>query len=154
MTVVSVQSAVADETIFTVDLRACSAIKKIAERVSCYDELAEIQASKSEPTLNANAATTLENNSNLETNQFGLEKKEIKSQSSEELIARVVESKEISPNKRLITLANGQVWRQMLAENFLIRPNDSVRIYKKSSKRYFRLSVEGRSKFIQVQRVK
>lgn len=149
---VSFQAAAASSTLFAVDLSPCASIKKDSRRIACYDELAEMQASKSAGALNT--VNTVEKNNDLEAEEFGIEKTKTKAESTQELIGRVVKIKEISPNKRLISLANGQIWRQMGAENFFIRNNDSVRIYKRSSRKYFRLSVEGRSKFIQVKRVK
>ena len=71
-----------------------------------------------------------------------------------ELHSTIKKLKEIRPFCYLITLENGQVWRQMVAEEYRLRVGHNVRIYPaRWSKKAFRLSAEGLKGSIQVERV-
>ena len=70
------------------------------------------------------------------------------------LIAKVVELRETVPNAYLITLDNGQVWRQTQPKyDYSLRPGSDVRIYS-SRWRSFRLTSPQLSGYIQVERVR
>ena len=71
-----------------------------------------------------------------------------------ELHSTVSELKEYVPNRYLITLENGQVWRQMVGGKYELRVGHNVRIYPSRWGKSFRLSVEGFKGFIQVERVR
>jgi hypothetical protein len=72
-----------------------------------------------------------------------------------ELHSTIKELKEIRPYSYLITLENGQIWRQMVAERYRLRVGHNVRIYPtRWSKKSFRLSAEGLKGSIQVERVR
>ena len=71
-----------------------------------------------------------------------------------ELHSTISELKEYVPNRYLITLENGQVWRQMVGEKYELRVGHNVRIYPSRWGKSFRLSVEGFKGFIQVERVR
>ncbi|MBN1832411.1 MAG: hypothetical protein JW896_09895 [Deltaproteobacteria bacterium] len=70
-----------------------------------------------------------------------------------ELHSTIKGLKEIRPFCYLITLENGQIWRQMVAERYRLKVGHNVRIYPtRWSKKDFRLSAEGLKGTIQVQR--
>ena len=52
-----------------------------------------------------------------------------------------------------LTLSSGQVWRQMIDGQFLLRAGDKVHIAPNPWGNSFRLTVEGRAGFIQVQKL-
>ena len=67
--------------------------------------------------------------------------------------ARVAELRETVPNAYLITLDNGQVWRQTVPKASALRPGDEVRVYY-SKWRTYRLTNAQLRSFIQVERVR
>jgi len=62
--------------------------------------------------------------------------------------------REYIPGRYLITLENGQVWRQMVAKRYRLRVGHNVRIYPSRWGKSFRLSAEELKGFIQVERVR
>jgi hypothetical protein len=73
-----------------------------------------------------------------------------------ELHSTISKLKETRPGRYLITLENGQVWRQMVAEErYRLRVGHNVRIYPtRWAKKSFRLSAEVLKGSIQVERVR
>jgi hypothetical protein len=70
-----------------------------------------------------------------------------------DIFATVAELRETVPNSYLITLNNGQVWRQTQPDYYPLRPGSTVRIYY-SRWKSFRLTNEELNGFIQVERVR
>ena len=71
-----------------------------------------------------------------------------------ELHSTISKLREYIPGRYLITLENGQAWRQMVAERYRLRVGHNVRIYPSRWGESFRLSAEGLKGFIQVERVR
>ena len=71
-----------------------------------------------------------------------------------ELHSTISKLKETVPGRYLITLENGQVWRQMVGESYRLRVGHRVRIYSTHWGNAFRLSVEGMKGFVQVERAR
>jgi len=71
-----------------------------------------------------------------------------------ELHSTISKLREYVPGRYLITLENGQVWRQVVAERYRLEVGDKVRIYPSRWGKSFRLSAEGLKGFIQVERVR
>jgi len=71
-----------------------------------------------------------------------------------ELHSTISKLREYVPGRYLITLENGQVWRQMVGERYRLEVGDKVRIYPSRWGESFRLSAEGLKGFIQVERVR
>jgi hypothetical protein len=71
-----------------------------------------------------------------------------------ELHSTVSKLKEYLPQRFLITLENGQVWRQMVGERYRLKVGYKVRIYPNRWGKSFRLSAEELKGFIQVERVR
>ena len=71
----------------------------------------------------------------------------------EELIGRVT-SLDKGPNGWIITLEQGQVWRQMISKRFQLREGQQVRIYPTIWGKSYRLTLVDGGGFIQVERVR
>lgn len=71
-----------------------------------------------------------------------------------ELFGTIESIRELSPNRYLITLTNGQVWRQMRADHYNLRAGHKVRIYPTRWGSSYRLTVEELKGFIQVERIR
>jgi hypothetical protein len=87
---------------------------------------------------------------------FGLldrEPKEEKPELSESMQATVADLTEYKPEVWIITLDNGQVWRQLYTQRYNLREGDKVTIYRKEGALQFRLEAERFSGMIRVERV-
>lgn len=73
---------------------------------------------------------------------------------SREYVGTIASLRERLPNQYLITLENGQVWRQVYPEHYRLQPGHRVRIYPTRWGTSYRLTVEELHGFIQVERVR
>ena len=71
-----------------------------------------------------------------------------------ELHSTISQLREYVVGRYLITLENGQVWRQMVGDRYRLEVGDKVRIYPSRWGTAFRLSAERLKGFIQVERVR
>ncbi len=71
-----------------------------------------------------------------------------------ELVAKVVSLRETVPNNYVITLDNGQVWRQNRPEAYPLQPGHEVRIYPGRLGDSYRLTAPFLRGWIQVERVR
>ncbi len=71
----------------------------------------------------------------------------------EMLLDTISAAKYYKPDIWQLTLSSGQIWRQMNARDFTVRIGDKVQIYPSGWGKSYRLTVEGRSGFIQVERL-
>jgi len=71
-----------------------------------------------------------------------------------EIVATVTELHETVPNALLITLDNGQVWRQNIPQRFALKPGQRVTLHGTKWGSSFRLSADALNGFIQVERVR
>lgn len=71
----------------------------------------------------------------------------------QELRSSITALEETVPNSHIITLENGQIWRQMRPERYRIQVGQDVRIYPSPFGSSFRLSADELRGFIQVERV-
>jgi hypothetical protein len=71
-----------------------------------------------------------------------------------EISATVAALQETVPNAFLITLDNGQVWRQVRPSAYSLRSGDKVRLYSTHWGSSYRLEADRAPGFIQVERVK
>jgi hypothetical protein len=74
-------------------------------------------------------------------------------QAPAEIQARIAELRETVPNAYLVTLDNGQVWRQTVPKQYPLQAGHPVRIYY-SRWRSYRLTNDTLKGFIQVERVR
>ncbi len=85
---------------------------------------------------------------------FGKPAREREDAARQEMLSTISALRETVPNTYLITLENGQVWRQMEAKRYRLQVGDSVRVYPSRWGSSYRLSVEGLNGFIQVERIR
>jgi hypothetical protein len=71
-----------------------------------------------------------------------------------EIVATVAELHETVPNAWLITLDNGQIWRQSIPQRFALKPGNHVTLRGTNWGSAFRLTAEELHGFIQVERVR
>lgn len=76
------------------------------------------------------------------------------SEQSEQIVSRIVALDERLPNAYVITLENGQTWRQVRSERYPLRVDHHVRIYPTRWGNSYRLTTEESRGFIQVERVR
>lgn len=70
-----------------------------------------------------------------------------------EFVGTIASLRETVPNAYVITLANGQIWRQVSPKRYPLRSGDPVRIYQSRWGSY-RLEADTSGTFIQVERVR
>jgi hypothetical protein len=71
-----------------------------------------------------------------------------------EVVSSVAALREIQPGRLEVTLANGQVWRQMYSDPYNLLVGHEVKIYPSGFGKYFRLTSTEVRGFTQVERVK
>jgi hypothetical protein len=71
-----------------------------------------------------------------------------------EIVSTIVDVRETRSNTSLVTLDNGQIWRQMQPKWYPMRPGQAVRLYPTSWGNSYRLTAEDLNSFIQVERVR
>lgn len=72
----------------------------------------------------------------------------------EQIVSRIVALDERLPNAYLITLENGQTWRQVRSERYALRVGHHVRLHPTRWGSSYRLTAEESKGFIQVERVR
>jgi hypothetical protein len=71
-----------------------------------------------------------------------------------EIVATVAELHESGPNVWLITLDNGQVWKQDVPQRFALKAGQRVTLHQSRWGSSYRLSADGLNGFIQVERAR
>jgi hypothetical protein len=71
-----------------------------------------------------------------------------------EVVAKIAALRETVPNQYLITLDNGQVWRQTRPTAYALREGADVRLYSTQWGDSFRLTIPERGGYVQVERVR
>jgi hypothetical protein len=136
--------ALAQQTADTsVDIGRCMDIKESAERIRCYDALAdEVRARRPA--------------SEEKVQSFGKEPPRVvdTDKGREELQDRIEELRTTPTGKWIVTLASGQVWQQTVSGTYNLRKGMDVRVYPTRFGTDYRLSAQGLTGFIQVQRIK
>jgi hypothetical protein len=149
----AVQSVAAQIDSVVVEVGECVDLATPEQRLACFE--AQVEAARSAPPAAAAAAAPAAASSTA-PEDFGLrepEPKEVR-EAPPEIHAKVVELRETVPNAFLITLDNGQVWRQTQPKyDYVLRPGSDVRIFA-SRWRSFRLDSPQQRGYIQVERVR
>ena len=150
----AVHSVAAQIDSVVVEVGECVDLPSPEQRLACFE--AQVEAARSAPPAAAAAAATAAASSSTAPENFGLrepEPKEVR-ELPPEIRAKIVELRETVPNAFLITLDNGQVWRQTQPKyDYVLRPGSDVRIYA-SRWRSFRLDSPQQRGYIQVERVR
>ncbi|WP_462156734.1 hypothetical protein [Pseudoalteromonas sp. GB56] len=154
--------AVASEGINEQALKACSFIENDFRRLMCYDNVVAgkpIDAAREKVTTsNAPAAAaagasaaTVATQSAKSKEEFGLEHKIKAEEEAKDLVAGVTKISEAPYGELIITLDNGQVWRQIGTESFKLSKNDEV-VISRAMFNSFLLKKSGTNKTIRVKR--
>lgn len=125
----------------SVDVSECVKLTAPDERLACFEK--QVEVSRTSPP----AAVAPASPSAAPPPSGGRE------EAPPDIEARVAELRETVPNAYLITLDNGQVWRQTVPKAYPLRSGDAVRVYY-SKWRTYRLTNEQLRSFIQVERVR
>jgi hypothetical protein len=147
----------------TIDIGQCVVLESERERLECYERLANA-AIEAEPGAEGRSAAPPVVDSAAEPAARPVPAQPAASAGSaaaaseaaedEEIHSRVTAVEEYLPNRYRVTLENGQVWRQMQAKRYLLRPGHQVRIYPSRWGESYRLSAEELNGFIQVERAR
>jgi len=143
-------------------LQACRQIEDIEQRVSCYDNVVDARfplASSSSikgdaPAKKAESGTAPDARSLFGTNDA--EAKRIVEMSLaidqiDNIVAKVTDVQESSTRKVVITLDNGQVWRQLDNQRLPLKTGETV-VIRKASLRSYLLEKDTGSRNIRVKR--
>ncbi len=143
--------------------RECRQIEDVEERVTCYDsvvdsrffdESSERDAADSSPsTTDSNAAPdaqSLFGTNDAEARQ--IVESTLAIEQIEQIKATISNVRESAGEKLIVTLDNGQVWRQLDNKTLLLKSGDIV-IVRKASLSSFLLEKESGSRSIRVKRV-
>ena len=152
-----------------VDVSECVKLTTPEERLACFE--AQVEDSRKAPAPAATAAPAAAATtaaaaasaapaspvaagaaSAVSVDEFGLDNGDLEP-AGQEIQARVTDLRQTVPHAYLITLDNGQVWRQTVPKNYGLREGIPVRIYY-SKWRAYRLTNEQLKSFIQVERVR
>jgi hypothetical protein len=138
----------------TVEIGDCVDLESAEERRDCY--AARVDAAVQERERSAAAATPASRSSS--SDEEAVRPQDATRADSQrlqiEVVATITELRETVPNSYLITLDNDQVWRQKEPKWFPLRVGQAVRIFPSSWGNTFRLSVQGLSGYIQVERAR
>lgn len=167
-----------------VDVAACVDLESDLERFACYERQVEAarggdragtadddapagrdpQASAPEADGSSNASRAAEASLAPEASQaaraprtgedFGFRDFSDEPERAPELHAVVAALREREPNQYLITLENGQMWRQMRPARYPLRAGHAVRIYPTGWGSSYRLTAEELNGYIQVERIR
>ena len=154
-----------------IDASPCLALTRPIERLTCFEDQAEAaqqpgasilqqnlpvvsiprntasQAQQAQPDPEPETPQTAVNDGNSFEEDFGLDNEKEKDR---ELIARIAVIKELNPNRKLITLENGQVWEQKETKPFMLEAGDEIRIYPSRWGTSYRLASQSHNGFITV----
>ena len=137
----AVQLAVAQ---VSVDVSDCVELTKPEERLACFE--AQVEAASNAPPAPPAAAAAAGGDAAAGASRNS-------DAPPADIIAKVAELRETVPNSYLITLDNGQVWRQTVPQYYPLRPGSDVRIYY-SRWRAYRLTSPALNGYIQVERAR
>lgn len=131
-----------DEGALRNEVRACAALEREGERLECFDAIARAVAASTSaqaqaPTSAARASPSPE-----------------PPLAQRDIVSTVASLREVQLGRLEITLANGQVWRQVNSDRYALAVGHEVRIYPTRFGSYFRLTAKALRSFIQVERVR
>ena len=132
----------------SVDVSECVKLTTPEQRLACFEAQVEGAKTATPATAPAPAASGSQGSDAVEFGTAGDEEPEVA-----EIQARITDLRETVPHSYVITLDNGQVWRQTVPKNYGLREGIPVRIYY-SRWRAYRLTNEQLKSFIQVERVR
>jgi hypothetical protein len=146
-----------DAAAVTVEVGDCVKLQTPEERLACYGrhvDAAVKQNSAASTTPPPSATATAAPPSDKAGHEPKPKSADDQSAESSPLVATVIALKETVPNAHLITLDNGQVWRQNYPQWYPLQPGQRVTLSRTKWGAAYRLSAEGLRGFIQVERVR
>jgi hypothetical protein len=141
---IGIAAAQAPDPAVSVDVSECVKLTTPEERLACFE--AQVEVAKTAPP--APAASGSQSSGAVEFGSDGDQEPEVP-----EIQARITDLRETVPHAYVITLDNGQVWRQTVPKSYGLREGIPVRIYY-SRWRAYRLTNDQLKSFIQVERVR
>jgi hypothetical protein len=141
-----VRPGAAQEESLSVDVAECVDLATPEQRLACFE--AQVEAARNAPPAASSPAPTASS-----PPPAGQDAESKDAAAPPDIVAKVAELRETVPNAYLITLDNGQVWRQTRPEYYPLRTGSEVRIWY-SRWRTFRLTDPKLRGYIQVERVR
>ena len=131
----------------------CREIPETAARAACYDAIMDTQ--KNQGQISPETQSILQENQRLREEMARRRKAGADDNRAgpTELVDRIA-ALETGPNGWIITLKNGQIWRQSINKRYHLQNGQQVRIYPTIWGESYRLSAEGNGAFIQVKRIR
>lgn len=144
-------------------LQACSFIENDFNRLLCYDNTIAGK-SLTKPTITKTLTPPTANNvpqavaaapmqAKAKADDFGLEHKESQVEKETEIKAMVTSVKEAAYGELIISLDNGQQWRQIGSDSMRLKENDTIAI-SRGAFNSFLLKQDGKNRSIRVKRTK
>ena len=144
-------------------LQACSFIENDFNRLLCYDNTIAGK-SLTKPTITKTLTPPTANNvpqvvaaapmqAKAKTDDFGLEHKESQVEKETEIKAMVTSVKEAAYGELIISLDNGQQWRQIGSDSMRLKENDTI-VISRGAFNSFLLKQDGKNRSIRVKRTK
>jgi hypothetical protein len=130
----------------TVEVGECVNLLSPEDRLACYER--HVEAARTAPTAPPDARS--ESAGDTAASAAPLDN----ATEPQEFVATVTALRQTVPNSHVITLDNGQVWRQTYAEWYPLQPGQKVRIHPTRWGGAFRLTTDELEGFIQVKRVR
>jgi hypothetical protein len=126
-----------------IEVSECIELQSDLERYDCYERLTEAALSA----LASGEAPAPPSGQAVDSHAS-------ESSAPDEIRSSISALDERRPNEYLITLENGQIWRQSIAKRYPLRVGQDVRVYATRWGGSYRLSTIAASGFIQVERVR
>ncbi|WP_165726633.1 hypothetical protein [Pseudoalteromonas sp. SA25] len=144
-------------------LQACSFIENDFNRLLCYDNTIAGK-SLTKPTITKTLTPPTANNvpqvvaaapiqAKAKADNFGLEHKESQVEKETEIKAMVTSVKEAAYGELIISLDNGQQWRQIGSDSMRLKENDTI-VISRGAFNSFLLKQDGKNRSIRVKRTK
>jgi hypothetical protein len=137
----------------TVEVSECLELESPEERLACFESRVDTALEEGSAAPPAESSVTTDPR---DADDGPGEKSEDAGRPGNrpEIVSTIAGLRETVPNSYIITLDNGQVWRQMRPKTYPLRIGHAVRIYPTNWGEAYRLTVEGVGSFIQVERVR
>jgi hypothetical protein len=152
-----VESAIAqDADRVTIDANRCLEIEAADERLACFErEVGEARSNPpNTPVPPAAPAAGAAPAAAPRTIDISGQPQREGPDAQGELVGSIAALSFRAPNKYVVTLDNGQIWEQRVAERYLLRVGQRVKIYRTRWGQAHRLEADDLNGFIQVTRVR
>ncbi|TMO07560.1 MULTISPECIES: hypothetical protein [unclassified Pseudoalteromonas] len=141
-------------------LQACTFIENDFNRLLCYDNVMAgkplskpAAATQSLQNTSPASVVAIANTTKTKNGDFGLEHKEIAKENDDEITAAVSSIEEAAYGELIITLDNGQQWRQIGSDSMRLKTADTI-VISRGVFNSFLLKKDGQNRSIRVKRTK